>query len=127
MNSGLNFGRFYGVPARYGYQLTVHKGALLEALSSQYQALCAELRVDDREDPDPSPLLEMGYPTLELAFEHPRALAEVIEIFLERSILEAFVPHLDQFDCVINSVDEIEVQADRVTLRGRCWAPNVTR
>lgn len=121
-NDGLNYGRFDAPGLEvHSYEFSATAEEIIGAFSKAFDDLVTEMRVDDRNDEDPSPLLRMGYPTLQDAFAQPNDLAEVIEIFLDRNILEHFVPGTELSEFVINSTDSIHVDQYAVLLRGRCF------
>ena len=122
-NEGLGFGRFStpGLVVR-GYSFRASAEEIVATFSEAFDALVGEMRVDDLSDGNPSPLQRIGYPTLRAAFDHPKALGEVIETFLGRDILARFVPFSDNSRFVLNSIHTVSVSEAAVVLEGTCFA-----
>lgn len=121
-NDGLQYGRFDAPGLEvHSFEFTVGADELVEALSAHFSELVAEMREDDLRDEEPSALSRMGYPSLGNAFDSPAELKEVIDIFLDRTILETFLPFSERSEFIINSTDEIQVSRSEVTIRGRCF------
>jgi len=122
VNDGLNFGRFDGVDRPLvSYELRVTRAELLSRIEGLWNSLVDEMRADDRLDETPSALARMGYPTLEGAFAFPASLGEVVETFLAVSVLNAFTPLSSGSMFVMNSVDAVVVDADSLSISGRCF------
>ena len=80
-----------------------------------------EIGEDDKATGGNSPFKRSGYKPLSQMFEHPRELAECIDIWFDRYIFEKFIGLKETFDYVINSTDEIKVTETNVMLSGKCF------
>ena len=120
-NDGLNYGRFFDhAPIDYQAVLPI---ACLDWYAPEFAALADEMRKDDEHDDDPSSFAQIGWcRTLPEAAEHPSVLADIVETFCDRPLLEHHFPfEQSRSQYVINATDAVFVLAGQIIIRGRCW------
>ena len=121
-NDGLNFGRFDAPGLRiHKYKLQIDKDEFIREVQDEFRECLCEMREDDKATGNNSPFKRSGYKPLSKMFEHPHELAECIDIWFDRFILDKFIGLKDTFDYVINSIDEIKVTENKVLLSGKCF------
>ena len=127
-NDGLNFGRFDTPGLRiHKYKLEIDKDEFIKEIQDEFWHCLCEVREDDKTTGDHSPFKRSAYKPLSQMFEHPHELAECIDIWFDRYILDKFIGLKDTFDYVINSTDEIKVTETKVLLSGKCFERKVVQ
>lgn len=121
-NPGMGFGRFDSDTIEvHSYELFIDRADLVEQLSGTYRSACREMRADDEKYGDESDFKALGYADLDEAFDFPEELAEAIDTYFDRDILDVYVTCRERFVYVINSVDNVTVSPDGLLLEGRCF------
>ena len=121
-NDGMNFGRLDTPDLRiHKYKLEIDKDEFIEEVQDEFWECLCEIREDDHATDDNSPFKRTGYKALSQMFEHPHELAECIDIWLDRYVLDKFIGFKNIFNFVINSMDEIKVTETKVILSGKCF------
>ncbi|HVH98829.1 MAG TPA: hypothetical protein VM869_08965, partial [Enhygromyxa sp.] len=120
-NDGLNYGRFFDHPT-HEYQAVLPL-ACLDWYAPEFAVLADDMRKEDEHDDDPTSFAQIGWcRTLAEAAEHPLALADIVEVFCDRPLLEHHFPfEQSTSQYVINSTDAVFVVAGQIIIRGRCW------
>lgn len=127
-NDGLNYGRFDATDLRiHEYKIEIDGKEFIRETQDEFWYCLCEMREDDKATGDNSPFKRSGYKPLSQMFEHPRELAECIDIWFDRYILDKFIGLKDTFDYVINSTDEIKVTETKVLLSGKCFERKVVQ
>lgn len=121
-NDGMGFGRFDSDTIEvHPYELFIDRADLVRRLSDRYRSVCREMKDDDEKFGDDSDFKALGYADLDEAFDFPEALAEALDTYFGREILDVYVTSRERFVYVINSIDRITVSPDGLLLEGRCF------
>lgn len=121
-NSGMSFGRFDSDRiAVHEYELFMDRAAVIADLSDAYGTVRDEILEDDEKFGETSEFIATGYVDLDEAFDSPAALAEVLDGYFCRELLELYVTRRDRFLYVINSVDRVTVTPEGVLYQGRAF------
>jgi len=119
----MNFNQFRWNGSIGRYELVLPRADFVERLSAAHAQCMRDLQKDDRiaADPEPSPLRDVGYPSLNQVLNNAEARFELIEVFLYRDVFESFLPHLPSraASFMINSVEDVAASPDSVVIRGR--------
>jgi len=121
-NDGLNFGRFDSPNLiTHEYKIEIDRDEFITEIQDKFWNCLCEVREDDKATGEHSPFKRSGYKQLSQMFEHSYELAECIDIWFDRYILDKFIGVKDTFEYVINSVDDIKVTENKVLLSGKCF------
>lgn len=121
-NPGVGFGKFKSETiAVHRYELFMDRAVIIADLSDAYRVVRDEIRVDDEEHGEISDFTATGYSGLEGAFDSPATLAEIIDTYFCRELLELYVTRRERFVYVINSVDRVTVSPEGILYEGRCF------